>query len=303
MIRCLLRRYLLLLSLAAPLSALTACDKDVWTPEELARGTGPSKAGTLKRGREQYSLYCAGCHGVEGDGQGPAARFLAPKPRDFRKGRVKFAAVPANTLPRDEDLLNIINHGLHGTSMPTWNLISGEDKLAIVAYVKTFSDVWQTEAPGVPVPIKPDPWRKKPAKGIEEGERVYHGIAACSSCHPAYATRAVIADYMKSFDIPVEGFRKDMYASVEKESDWGAPIRPPDFLTDRTKIADTKEELVRVIAAGVGGTAMPSWADALTDKQLWGLAYYVESLIQKRDTPAAAAMKQALAAQPATTEN
>lgn len=277
---------------------LAACDKDVWGPDELAQGVSPRTERTLRRGREQYSMYCAGCHGEKGDGEGPAARFLSPKPRDFRKGRVKFAAVPANTLPRDEDLVNTINHGLHGTSMPTWNLISGEDKLAIVAYLKTFSEVWQKEAPGVPVPLKPDPWRKKPEKGIAEGERVYHGVAGCMSCHPAYATRAEIAEDMKSFEIPLTGFREDLYQSVEKESDWGAPIKPPDFLNDRTKIADTREELVHVIAAGVGGTAMPSWGDALTDKQLWGLAYYVESLILKRDTPAAAAMQAALEDQP-----
>ena len=47
-------------------------------------------------------------------------------------------------------------------------------------------------------------------------------------------------------------FRANLYESEEKDSDWGAPIKPPDFLIDRTKIADTKEELVRVIAAGVG---------------------------------------------------
>jgi mono/diheme cytochrome c family protein len=280
-------------------AALAGCDSDVWTPEDLTQGTTPRAAKTLQRGRDQYSTYCAGCHGENGDGEGPAARFLSPKPRDFRKGRVKFAAVAANTLPRDEDLLAIMNHGLHGTSMPAWNLIGGEDKLAIVAYIKTFSDVWQKEAPGVVVPIKPDPWRKKPEKGIAEGERVYHGLAACSSCHPAYASRAAIVEHLKAFEIPFTGFREDMYASVEKESDWGTPIRPPDFLVDRTKIADTKEELVRVIAAGVGGTAMPSWSDALTDKQLWGLAYYVESLVQKRGTPEAAAMKAAFAAQAA----
>jgi mono/diheme cytochrome c family protein len=286
------------LSALAALSALSACDKDVWNPDDLLQGTTPHAAGTLKRGREQYALYCAGCHGESGDGEGPAARFLSPKPRDFRKGRVKFAAVPANTLPRDEDLINTMNHGLHGTSMPAWNMVADDDKLAIVAYIKTFSEVWQKEAPGVPVPIKPDPWRKKPAKGIAEGERVYHGIAACSSCHPAYATRAAIAGYMKDFDIPVTGFRDDLYASVEKESDWGAPIKPPDFLEDRVKIATTREELARVIAAGVGGTAMPSWGDALTDKQLWGLAYYVESLAQKRDAPEAVALKKSLAEQP-----
>jgi hypothetical protein len=111
------------------------------------------------------------------------------------------------------------------------------------------------------VPIKPDPWRKKgPEKAIAEGERVYHGVANCNGCHPSYADKPTIVEDMKAYDI-TPGFRDDMYSSVEKESDWGAPIKPPDFLVDRTKSADTKEELVRVIAAGVGGTAMPSWGE------------------------------------------
>jgi mono/diheme cytochrome c family protein len=55
---------------------------------------------------------------------------------------------------------------------------------------------------------------------------------------------------------------------------------------------------VQVIAAGVGGTAMPSWGESLTDKQLWGLAYYVESLVQKRASAEAVEMKKALLSQP-----
>lgn len=292
------RRPTTLLLSAAALLALSSCDRDNWTPDDLAHGTSPRSAATLQHGREQYTMYCVGCHGENGDGEGPAARFLSPKPRDLRKGRVKFAAVPAGTMPRDEDLIRTLNHGLSGTSMPSWRLLSGEDKLAIIAYVKTFSEVWQKESPGAPVPIKPDPWRKRPDRGIAEGERVYHGIAACSSCHPAYATHAAIVDHMKAFEIPFTGFRANLYESVEKDSDWGVPIKPPDFLSDRTKSATTKEELVVVIAAGVGGTAMPSWGDSLTDKQLWGLAYYVEQLIQKRGTPEAAALQKSLAEQP-----
>ncbi len=279
--------------------ALASCTTDVWGPDELLRGSSSREAATLKRGREQYSLYCVGCHGENGDGEGQAARFLDPKPRDFRKGRVKFAAVPAGTLPRDEDLLVTINHGLNGTSMPSWKLIGEEDKRAIVAYIKTFSEVWQKETPGAVVAVKPDPWRKHPERGIEEGEKVYHGLAACSSCHPAYVTMPTIAEHMKAYEITLTGFRPDQYASVEKDSDWGAPIRPPDFLIDRTKSATTKDELVRVIAAGVGGTAMPSWGATLTHQQLWGLAYYVESLIQKRDSAEGYAMKKAMADQPA----
>lgn len=282
------------LTLAALAATLASCDKDDWGPDALRGGKTSKVQSTLKRGQEQYSMYCAGCHGETGDGAGPAARFLEPKPRDFRKGRVKFAGVPAGTLPHDEDLLRTINSGLTGTSMPSWRLVAEEDKLAIVAYIKTFSEVWQKEAPGPTIQIKSDPWRKKPEKGVAEGERVYHGLAACSSCHPAYVKKPDIAEAMKAYDIPVTGFRENLYGSIEKESEWGAPIMPPDFLINHTKSATKKEDLVRVIAAGVGGTAMPEWGATLTNQQLWGLAYYVEWLIQKRDTPEGDAMKKAL---------
>ena len=37
----------------------------------------------LLRGKDIYLRRCAGCHGAKGDGKGPAAEFLAPKPFDF----------------------------------------------------------------------------------------------------------------------------------------------------------------------------------------------------------------------------
>lgn len=35
------------------------------------------------RARQIFSTRCASCHGLDGKGQGPAARMLAPKPRDY----------------------------------------------------------------------------------------------------------------------------------------------------------------------------------------------------------------------------
>src|SRR5262249_54916601 len=159
-----------------------------------------------------------------------------------------------------------------------WSLLAEDDKRAVVAYLKTFSDVWQKAKPSAPVAIKADPFRKKPEAGIAEGERLYHGLAACVSCHAAYLPKKKIIEAMAASEVPFSGFRPDLYESVEKESDWGAPIKPPNFLVDRIKSARTKDDLVRVIAAGVGGTAMPSWAGSLTNEQLWGLAYYVDSI-------------------------
>jgi mono/diheme cytochrome c family protein len=42
-------------------------------------------------GRRVYELNCAVCHGVQGDGNGPAAGMLVTRPRDFRSGYSSFA--------------------------------------------------------------------------------------------------------------------------------------------------------------------------------------------------------------------
>ena len=76
--------------------------------------------------------------------------------------------------------------------------------------------------------------------------------------------------------------RPDLYESTVKDSQWGAPIRAPDFHVDRIKTGIELDTLVRVIAAGVGGTAMPTWAGSLDAEQLWGLAYYVRQLALQR---------------------
>lgn len=42
----------------------------------LAQGSPP-------KGKEIYAKQCAGCHGPDGKGDGPAAAAINPKPRDF----------------------------------------------------------------------------------------------------------------------------------------------------------------------------------------------------------------------------
>ena len=37
-------------------------------------------------GREVYDRWCAACHGVDGDGNGPGAGYMLPRPRDFTTG-------------------------------------------------------------------------------------------------------------------------------------------------------------------------------------------------------------------------
>ena len=94
-------------------------------------------------GEIAYKTYCVGCHGENGDGQGEAARFLYPRPRNFQTARFKFSSTRAGQLPTDEDLQRTILRGLEGTAMPAYPLIPQKTVDALSQYIKTFSPKWK----------------------------------------------------------------------------------------------------------------------------------------------------------------
>ena len=266
----------------------------------LVLGGRAVSAAKLRHGAELYTHYCRPCHGAAGDGNGTAAPGLQPPPRDLRRGIYKFAAVAAGQLPRDEDFVRIIKGGLHGTAMLAWDIPPAElDDL--IQYTKSFAPRWQGEKPGEAIQAAPDPWTADPAGAVARGRRVYHGLAQCAvACHPAYVPRAEIAEATQALShIEVRAFRPDLYAPVARDSDFGFKILPPDFTFTPPRAGDRLEDLYRSIAAGIGGTAMPTWKGVLPETDLWALAHYVKSLVALRGTPAGDQLQQALLAQPA----
>jgi mono/diheme cytochrome c family protein len=272
------------------------CSGDDWSPEQLGRGRTSATVRQLALGRETYATYCVGCHGEKGDGNGPAARFFDPKPRDFRVGKIKFANVSSGESPRDEDYSRIVSQGLAGTAMPSFALLPGRERDAVVAYLKTFAK--KKTSPGRPPPLGGDPFARDPAKGVAVGTSVYHATAKCWSCHPAYEPWPEIARLTVEANLPQPDPAPDLYESHVKDSEWGMPIRPPDFLSDRVKTGIAVENLAQVISSGVGGTAMPTWGGVLEDRQVWGLAYYVRAIALLRGTDKAAALRRTLAQPP-----
>lgn len=89
----------------------------------------------LAHGRDVFNRRCAGCHGETGDGRGPAASYLYPKPRDYRLGLFKFTSTPYGMKPRRTDLIRVIRFGAKGTSMPSFRWLADEDLDAVVGYV------------------------------------------------------------------------------------------------------------------------------------------------------------------------
>ncbi len=99
----------------------------------------------LVEGRLLYAEHCLHCHGVAGDGNGPTAQYLNPKPRDYRRGLFKFTSTHYDYKPRREDLSRIVADGIPGTYMPSFKLLTPEENAAIVEYVMFLSMRGQVE--------------------------------------------------------------------------------------------------------------------------------------------------------------
>ena len=93
-----------------------------------------------------YREHCVHCHGISGDGMGPTASFLKPYPRDYRQGKFKFKSTERAEPPTDEDLAQVVRHGVPGTAMPAFEVALAQPEIdALVEYVKYLSMRGQTE--------------------------------------------------------------------------------------------------------------------------------------------------------------
>jgi cytochrome c oxidase cbb3-type subunit 2 len=218
-------------------------------------------------GATVYGRYCVGCHGVNGDGKGPAAPMLITKPRDFTSGTFKFRSTPSGTLPTDEDLYKIISRGVYGTSMPDWTLLSERERLAVIEYVKGFYPDWQQRGAGAPIFIPQPPATLGSPESVSRGRELYQ-MLECSTCH---------GDTGRGDGPSAQQLSPDM---------WGNPQKPFDFTKGRLKSGPTAQDVYRTFMTGLGGTAMPSFADIfgepdgenIREGDAWNLVSYIVSL-------------------------
>ncbi|MBM3555138.1 MAG: c-type cytochrome, partial [Alphaproteobacteria bacterium] len=147
----------------------------------LAHAPVASAIADVEPGRAVYDRWCAGCHGAKGDGNGPAAPFLMPKPRDFTLGVYKYKSTEGTSPPSDEDIARMIAEGMPGTAMPGWRDVLGEaERRQVAAYIKKFSDIFEFEKPGQAISLANQP--PASSQAISAGREVYRK-AKCFECH------------------------------------------------------------------------------------------------------------------------
>jgi mono/diheme cytochrome c family protein len=83
-------------------------------------------------GERVYLERCSACHGDHGDGNGPAAAALEPKPQNFRDAAFWKGRTTAQ-------LQQVVRQGKPGTLMaPFQGVLSDEEIDAVVAYLAQF---------------------------------------------------------------------------------------------------------------------------------------------------------------------
>lgn len=82
--------------------------------------------GDPAKGGRFYASNCSTCHGLKGDGKGPRAYFIRPKPRNL----IDATSRAAYNRPA---LFAAISMGKLGTEMPAWSKVLGEQEIADVA--------------------------------------------------------------------------------------------------------------------------------------------------------------------------
>jgi cytochrome c oxidase cbb3-type subunit 2 len=248
--------------------------RDVFEPQRLEASlvSVPRSDEWIAYGKEVYERRCVGCHGVEGDGNGPAATFMYEhRPRNFTLGVFKFR-LTKGPIPTDGDLLRTITRGVRGTAMPPWHELPDKDRLSVVQYIKYELAVDKSdpaapyayfveEPPGQPLYIDqaPEPSAEIVARGAEVWLQ-----AKCWECHGK------------------EGLGDGEKAAGLKD-DFGFPIRPADLTTGQFKSGPVVEDIFRTMTTGLSGTPMPSYQQSLPDADRWALAYYVLALSAFKD--------------------
>ncbi len=269
-----MRRFALLLAALLLWPAASQSQDDGWGggfgwDEAPAQVVDPWLDASQADGKRLYRTLCAGCHGVEGQGDGPAAQTMFPRPRDLTAGVYKFRSTASGTLPTRDDMLRTLEQGLPGTEMPSWGpQLKDEQLRSLVLYLERVSPRFSTE-PRQDANVLVDLQSLKAPDATPEllarGEQVYADMK-CAACHG-------------------ERGRGDGEAAKKHTRKTGNS-EVFDFTWGVYKGGATAESLYRTFVTGLDGTPMPSYVDSLPeDSDRWALALYCLSLTRERSLP------------------
>ncbi|MFM8478883.1 MAG: c-type cytochrome [Planctomycetaceae bacterium] len=264
-------------------------------------GIAPAKAAPekmrqqqrLKHGQAVYMKRCYQCHGVAGDGRGPVADSLYPRPRDYTPGIFKFTSTPYGVKPLRSDLMTTLRRGIAGTSMPSFRLLPDADIEAVVDYVILLSrrgelqlllageaesseeldedvvteyvDVvagrWKDAGTLSTASLTPQP--ELTLERAQQGRQAFLE-SGCAKCHGEDG----------------RGHTKD---NIGQDA-WGFPTRAADLTSGMLRGGQEPMDIYRRILNGINGTPMPGFRSVLEadPERAWNLVSYVLEISGRR---------------------
>ncbi|MGQ3684813.1 MAG: ethylbenzene dehydrogenase-related protein [Candidatus Loosdrechtia sp.] len=211
----------------------------------------------IAEGKRIYEKRCWYCHGIEGGGDGPAAKTMFPKPRNFVRNEYKVRSTTFGSVPTDEDLFRIITSGIEGTAMPFWYTISEAERWKVLYYVKTFNEQFKKNdslkmfSTGNIIASTPD--------SILKGQDLFRETK-CFECHG-------------------EDGRGNGPLTVALQTEWDMPYRARDLTKGWLfKGGNTTEDIYRTVSTGFNETPMGSYLEILSDEDRWNITHYVKSI-------------------------
>ncbi|MBC8287577.1 MAG: c-type cytochrome [Nitrospinae bacterium] len=244
-------------------------EKDVWkiityiydTAGQRHAKPGKQEPPSLKRGKRVYLEKCAFCHGEEGKGDGPAADYSMPQPRNLTKGHIKIRSTPFGKIPTDKDLMNVIDNGLRSTTMPGWKHLPENDRKSLLVYIKSLSKKFaKFKKKGKKHKITKV--GKEPAlspESMERGKALF--MTQCSGCHGVEGRG--------------DGVTTQRIVDYSSSAIWPRNLSQPWTF----RRGSTRKDIFITLRTGLSTSAMPKFSEKVfKDEQIWDIVNFVTTL-------------------------
>jgi mono/diheme cytochrome c family protein len=229
-------------------------------------------------GKSLYENNCLQCHGNKGEGDGPAARYLYPRPRNFTEGMFRIVT-STNGKPTDKDLFLVITRGMSGSAMIPFGHLGENDRWALVGYVR---HLWRASVA--------ERLRKSSA---ESGEDIADAEVASAidkvvapgsnleiaEAFPASSPESIAkgrVHYLKTC-APCHGDKGKGDGATEQKNLDGMPTRPRDLTLGYFKGTREPAQIFARIQLGMPGSPMPATV-GFKPAEAGDLINYVNSL-------------------------
>jgi mono/diheme cytochrome c family protein len=95
----------------------------------------------IKKGQELFKANCVACHGENGQGDGPSASMLNPKPRNFH------SLADWKNGSKVSQMYKTLEEGIPGSGMASYNYMPPEERFALIHYTRTLANNQPQDSP------------------------------------------------------------------------------------------------------------------------------------------------------------